>query len=238
LTFGGNDMKMKLLAALAALLVGAFLLGPATAYGQEDVRKKPVQSLDLQDAPIRDALKLLFEAVGVQNWTVSPDVQGNVTARLRDVPLETALRNILDQVDATYSIEAGVFKVFRRERITGPQQPIEQPTTASSTVTKRIQIMHADPMLIALLLSGGGSSGQNQLNFGFPPELSTLSGGFGGGQGGGFGGGRGGTNFGGGGGFGGGGIFGGGGFGGGGGRGGFGGGGGGGNFGGGGSRGR
>lgn len=182
-------MKMKLLAALSALFVGAFLLGPVNAPAQEDIRKKPVGSLDLQDAPIRDALRLLFDAVGVQNWTISQDVQGNVTARLRDVPLETALRNILEQVDATYSIEAGVFKIFRRELIR-VDRPIEEPRAATTSVTKRIQIMHADPMLIAFLLSGGGTGGgQGGLTFGLPPEMSTLSGGFGGFGGGGFGGG-------------------------------------------------
>lgn len=196
----------KLFAVLTATLVGALVLGPATGNAQEDIRRKIVPSLELQDAPVREALRLLFDAVEVSNYSINQDVQGNITVRIKDVPLETALRNILEQVDATYSIEAGVIKIFRREVITeGPAQPTA-PTTQAGSVTKKIQVMHADPMLIAVLLGG------TTQNFTLPPELSTLSGGFGG-----FGGGQGG--FGGGGNqFGGGSQFGGGGFGGGGGN--------------------
>jgi hypothetical protein len=226
-------MKTRLFAAaMGAVLTTALLLGPTSAPAQEDIRKKPVPSLELQDASIRDGLKLLFDSIGVQNYSIANDVQGNVTVKLTNVPLETALRAILDQVDATYSIEAGVIRIFRRERVTVPDRTTEGPSTQSSTVTKKIPVLHADPMLIAVLLEGKNT------NFTLPPELSTLSGGFGGfgggnggfgnqGQGGGnFG--RGGGNFGGGGG-----NFGGGGgnFGRGGGGGNFGGGGGGGNFG-------
>jgi hypothetical protein len=158
-----------------------------------------------------------------------------VTIKVSNLPFETVLRNILNQVNATWRVEAGVYQIVKRE-----PPPTDIPSgnqggaVTTSTVTRKIQITHADPLLIAILLSG------EQLQFGLPPELSTSSGAQFGGFGGGFGGGGfGGGGFGGRGGFGGGG-FGGGGFGGGGfgGRGGFGGGGfGGGGFGGGGGRG-
>jgi len=226
---------------VGAVAVAGVFAAPVSAHAQ-DLRDKTVPSLELQDAEVRDALRLLFESVGVTNYTIAGDVQGRITVKLTNVPFETALRNVLDQVGATWSIEAGIYQIKKREE---PPAPSTGPTTTetpqSTTVTRKIQIQHADPYLIALLLSG------NQ-DFAGYPEYSTEAGGFGNGfGGGGFGGGFGGNGFGGGmggygGGFGGGGFggggFGGGGFGGGGfGGGGFGGGGfGGGGFGGGGRR--
>lgn len=216
-------MKRSWFVMLGLSLLACALAMPTTASAQqEDIRKKKV-SLEIQDADVRDALKLLFDAAGVQNYTVASDVQGTVTVKLTDVPFETALRSILDQVDATYSFEAGLIRIFKREKPT-VTPTTEQPSIQTTKVTRKIPILHADPYLIALLLSGQGAQ------FGIPPEWSTAAtGGFGGFGGGGFGGGGfGGGGFGGGGfgaGYGGGG-FGGGGFGGGGfGGGGFGGGG-------------
>jgi hypothetical protein len=225
-------MKRHILAMAGAIaVIGAFAL-PINANAQ-DLRDRTVPSLELQDADVRDALRLLFESVGVTNYTIASDVQGRITVKLTNVAFETALRNILDQVGATWSIEAGIYQIKKREEPPAPSTGPTTPETPQATnVIRKIQIQHADPYLIALLLSG------NQ-DFASQPEYSTQAGGFGGfgGNSGGFGGG--GNGFGGGGfggGFGGGSGFGGGGFGGGGfGGGGFGGGGfGGGGFGGGG----
>jgi len=189
-------MKRNIALMVSALAVGAFLVAPVSSVAQEDPSQKIVPHLELQQAEIRDALKLLFESVGIQNWGIANDVQGTVTIKVTNLPFETVLRNILNQVGATWRVEAGVYQIVKRE------PPAPPPTgggdtgsVASSTVTRKIQISHADPMLIALLLSG------EQLQFGLPPELSTFSGaqfgGFGGGR---FGGGGRGGGFGGGGG--------------------------------------
>lgn len=93
-------MKHKLVAFLGAVVIGATMAGPALAQGGEDIRTKIVPSLELQDADIRDALKLLFDSVGVQNYSVKDDVQGRVTVKLTNVAFETALRFVTDQVGA------------------------------------------------------------------------------------------------------------------------------------------
>ena len=209
-------MKTKLVALLGALVIGVTMAGPALAQGGEDIRTKVVPSLELQDADIRDALKLLFDSVGVQNYSVKEDVQGRVTIKLTNVAFETALRNITDQVGATYTIEGGLIRIFKREEIVPDAGSTTTTAPADTKVTRKIQLRQADPLLILLLLSGTAA-------IGLPPEISTLAGGFGGAGGNnnqGVGGGRGGGGFGGGG-------LGGGGFGGGRGGGGFGGGGGG-----------
>ncbi len=217
---------------VAALAVCTLMLAPLRAIAQGDPRDKIIPSLELDQADIRDALKILFRSVQV-NYTIASDVQGTVTVSLKNVPFETALRNVLSQADATYRVEGGIYVIIKKV-VENPTSSNEGTTVATKpeNLPRRIKIRHADPQLIMVLLNGAQSTF-------LQPEMSTIvsggSGGAGGGSGG-FGGGLGGGGFGGGGlgggsgggGFGGGG-FGGGGFGGGGrGGGGFGGGGGGG----------
>ena len=195
-------------------IVGAMLMAPAAVMAQGGQDDKIIPSLDLDQADIRDALKIIFKNAGY-SYSVDNTVQGTVTVHLTNIPFETALRNVLNQVSSTYRIEGGIYNIVLRPNdiATGTLAP---PVPEANEIIRKIYIRSADPALIFAILAGTADIGSM-------PETSTLS--FGGGFGGG-GGGRGGGGFGGGGGgFGGGG----GGFGGGGGgRGGFGGGGGGG----------
>ncbi|MFQ3586145.1 MAG: secretin and TonB N-terminal domain-containing protein [Fimbriimonadaceae bacterium] len=202
------------------LMAGA----PTKGLAQADPSQTPIPSLELEQADVREALRQLFRSVNV-SYSISPDVQGTVTLSLRNVTFETALRNILNQVDATYRVEGGVFQIIRREALT-PDITQGQDLTAPAATkpVRRLKIQRADPAYIIMMLNGGSTPGNAR------PEMSTLmGGGFGGGFGGGgfggggfggglggFGGGFGGGGLGGFGGFGGGGLggFGGGGFGG------------------------
>ena len=217
------------------LVMGLSTFGGMTtvAYGQEDISQKQISSLELEQADVREALRALFKNVNV-SYSIAPEVQGPVTVSLKNVTFETALQNVLRQVDATYRVEAGVYEIVKRVDTIGPNKTSDEPTTVPTTkIIRRIKIRSADPAFIAMMI---GAKEGNQ-NYDIAPERSTVNktpndgggglggGGFGGGGlgGGGFGGGGlGGGGFGGGGSFGGGGGFGGGGFGGGG-RGGFGG---------------
>ncbi len=195
---------------IMSALVGLALVGAAPiASAQNDPKDQIIPSIELQDAPIRDALRILFKNVGV-SYSIAPDVQGTVTASLKNVAFETALRNLLGQVDATYRLEGAIYTIVKKEIDTGAgttpnAEPL--PTTTDQKNFYRIKINRADPQYIYLLLRG-------EMGFGSGPEISTLQGGggfggggFGGGQGGqgggGFGGGQGGFGGGQGGGFGG-----------------------------------
>jgi type II secretory pathway component GspD/PulD (secretin) len=218
-------MRKTLGALLSLALATAMLATPATVFAQSsDPDTIVIPSLEFDQADVRDALKVLFRTAGL-NYTVAPEVQGVVTLSLRDVPFRTALRNILNQVQATWSESGGIFNVIARPTDTGTGNVTDTQLPGTDTNVnrvRRIPLRSADPYFIYLILSGSGSTSME-------PETTTLVGGGGGGGFGGGGGGFGGGGFGGGstgGGFGGGGGgFGGGGFGGGGG--GFGGGGGG-----------
>lgn len=196
---------------IAAALVFVSTSGLAPAQASQDPRNTVIESINLDQADVRDALKVLFKDVKAQ-YTVAPDVQGVVTVSLNRVPFETALRNILNQVDSTWAVDAGIYTIIKKPVAEAPQA-IEAPVRESSfSVPITIPLRSIDPARLLQLLQG-------QDNVLGSPEISPLAGlgggGFGGIGGGNIGGGGfGGGNFGGGG-FGGGGI-GGGGFGGGG----------------------
>jgi hypothetical protein len=170
----------------AALALGLTMAAPIRAYAQDDVSTKIIPSIELDQADIRDALKILFKNVGV-SYSVDPAVVGTVTVRMTNQPFETVLRNILNQVDATYRVEAGIYTIIRKEA--PPVNPGTGPDTGpvgpqgGGTVIRRLKIRHADPLLIMTLLGGNQSTS-------IPPEQSTVanSGRAGGGAGGGFGG--------------------------------------------------
>ena len=237
-------MKKATLGMIALAFAATLVLAPSMINAQQnDPRNQTIAELKLDNADVRDALKLLFGKVGV-SYSVAPDVQGLVTCNLKDVPFETALRNLLNQVNATYRIEGGIYNVIVKPDTSGTQSnpTNETPATEASKPIRKIRLYSADPSLIIAILNnntnpqstfpeitlnplggggfGGGGGGFSGGGGGFSGGGGGFSGGGGGfsGGGGGFGGGGfGGGGFGGGGGgFGGGGGMGGGGFGGGG----------------------
>ncbi len=177
--------KFAVSASLAFLMVAAT---PVTSFAQAP-QDPNVSKLDLQDVDIREALRSLFKLVG-SSYAVAPEVQGSVTVSLRDVPFSTALQNLLKQVDATYRIEGGIYLIATHEPIAPnlPPGKVPPPVTLENKTIRRARIMHADPMLVAILV--GSKNGKT--DFSFAPELSTVintpTSGRGGGFGNGFGG--------------------------------------------------
>ena len=191
-------MRNAAVTVLGLAIAGALAMAPAAilAQTQDD---KIIPSLDLDQADIRDALKIIFKNAGY-SYSVDQNVQGTVTVHLTNIPFETALRNVLNQVVATYRIVAGIYNIVLRPDPVEILRPEGPEGTGPSEIIRKIYIRSADPALIFAILSGTA-------DIGTMPESSTLSfgGGFGG-QGGFGGGGRGGFGGGGQGGFGGGGF--------------------------------
>jgi hypothetical protein len=128
----------------------AFTLG-SFCFGQAD----PMVSLTADKEPIRSVLDKLFTQAGV-NYSIDPEVQGEITVTLRDVPLSVALRTILRQARAVYSVEGGIYKVSAQPVVTAsePSQPDEvtPPTPARHRVVKiRVHNMPASYILMKLL---------------------------------------------------------------------------------------
>lgn len=71
--------------------------------------------MDLQDADIRIAIKTIFVHSNKESYILDNNVQGKVTLLLRDVPFNVGLQTILESVGATYTIEAGIYKIFPKK---------------------------------------------------------------------------------------------------------------------------
>ena len=72
-------------------------------------------TLQLENVPIREAIQDIAEQAKV-NIAIDPQIRGRVTANLRDVTPQFALRAVLDQIGATYSEERGVIRIVRAKR--------------------------------------------------------------------------------------------------------------------------
>lgn len=174
------NARLTLLAAMAAISLGGMpLKAAAQAGGQDEIGNQVIATLDLQDVDIRDAIRALFKNVNA-NYVVQPEVQGTVTITLKNIKFDVALRNILDQVKATYRIEGGMYTILKREEpIFNPGDPGPVPLTQPALRTARIYIGHSDPGFIIRMLAAAGTS---SVQF---PEYSTIQNGmlFGGGGG-------------------------------------------------------
>lgn len=176
-----RTMKFAVGAILAATL---FVLAPVRSYAQTDVGSTIIPSLEYQQADVREALRALFKNVGV-SYSIAPEVQGAVTVSLKNVSFDTALQNVLRQVDATYRIEAGVYQIVKREDNPVPSTTNDALPNLTNDETKspprKIFIRFADPQFIAILI---GQNGGSQI-WTLSPEVSAVTrGNIGGGAGG------------------------------------------------------
>ena len=150
------------------LLSGAFL--PAHA-AVEDPRNKLVPYLNLEQSSIHDALRILFKIAGAP-YTIESNVQGFVTVKLENQPFETVLRNVLNQIGATYRVQEGVYEIVMRPVPTSSREygaPSSVPSEASAEGIRRIFIQSADPQLIMTLLTQTYGS-----TLKLSPEISVL----------------------------------------------------------------
>lgn len=117
--------RIRVVASIASCSVVCLAgLGMAGASRPTDFNPRTVRSsqtlivideFQVEQADVRDALRALFKKAPDLSYSIAPDVQGNVTIHLRSVPLESALQNLLKQVDATYRTEEGIYLITKRE---------------------------------------------------------------------------------------------------------------------------
>jgi len=174
-------MKKLLFAIIATLM----LLN--TAFAQFEGSTKKITA-EYKSSDVREVIIALLKPEGI-SYSINPEVQGSVTVSVKDVPLETVLENVLRQVDCTYEVSGGLVVIKKRKQDTILPETNETITQSGKTakIIRKVFIRSADPLLIAMLLSG------NQNYFGSPePTQSSYTmlggtmGGFGGfsGQGG------------------------------------------------------
>ena len=191
-------MKIKNMMMVVALAMTTACMTPL-AMAQGDILDHQISSAEYQNSDLREVLKTLFKEVNA-SYSIPPDIQGSITLSMKNAKFELVLQNVLNQVNATYRYEGGVFVILRREPIGDPKGPddstVPKPPN-SGKIIRKIYIRSADPQLIALLIGGTGGQQWNGSS-----EITSLNrmgsqggqggqgggGGFGNGGGGGFGG--------------------------------------------------
>lgn len=72
-----------------------------------------IDELMFKNADVRDALRDIFKLTGA-SFAVAPNVQGTITLALKNVTLDVALDNVLHQVNATFRVRGGVYRVVAK----------------------------------------------------------------------------------------------------------------------------
>jgi len=90
--------------------------------------------VDHNDTPIDVVIRQLAEQADL-DFIKSPNVIGNVTVTLTDVPLEEALNNILAVHDCTYVLTENVIRIITTAEMVAKAEPI---------LTKTYEIVYAD----------------------------------------------------------------------------------------------
>jgi len=155
-------MKRIVSSMLVMSLSLALVSAPGLAHArQDDMANKNVSSLELQDADVREAIRVLFRMVGA-DYSIDPAVQGLIQLSVKDRPFETVLRaildqvNVLDQVNATWRREGGIYYITPKRDEALPGLPdVPDVPQASGTTWARIPLNSIDPALLAVLRPSG-----------------------------------------------------------------------------------
>lgn len=136
---------------LTCIMIFSFLLSPARTFSQETL------SLEAENKDIRAVLYELAEKADL-NIVISKDVAGQVTVKLKDVSLETALNSILRPNNYAYTVEGEVVTVYT-------YQEFQQQERFSPLVTQVFTLQNIDvTSLRRAFLSMKSPRGKMELN--------------------------------------------------------------------------
>jgi type II secretory pathway component GspD/PulD (secretin) len=135
------------------LLLAALGLVLFEAAGSVRAADPPPVTLTLRDAPLREALRQVFDATGVQ-FELDNDVQGFVTLTIRDQPFEAALKLLLrsSAQPLTYRLENGVYVVSVRKAVVPPPPATPAPEPTRSPGWEFLPLTYLDPLALEPLL--------------------------------------------------------------------------------------
>jgi type IV pilus assembly protein PilQ len=126
-------------------------------------------TLQFRDAPVVDVFRLIGETSGF-NIVLGPDVTGNITLSLIDVPWDLALDTVLNTLKLGAERTGSVMRVATLASITQEKQQILAAKAASEAsaprVTRIFPISYASPTSLVPLLQkfGAGNAGSGVAN--------------------------------------------------------------------------
>ncbi|MBN2831384.1 MAG: hypothetical protein JXL82_03795 [Candidatus Omnitrophica bacterium] len=184
-------MAKKILSIITLFLFVTSISGIAQDEGpalQEDTRTQVEATLrtsenvtlDFKEADISNVLKIISLKAGV-NIVTTPDVMGNITIRMVDVPWEMALDVILKTYGFGYQKQGNIILVTKIENIAKIQS--EEPLQTEIFTLKFLDAQDAQKIIIPLLSPRGKTSvlysrGQKGWQFGtfkIGKDTSTLA---------------------------------------------------------------
>lgn len=154
-------MKVSLYSLLLPALLGGAALVPAAANAQPAGDAATV-SLDVTNVPVPTALRTLFKAADIRNFTIDADVQGMVNASLKDVPFPLALKQVLSLANQPLAadVQDGIYHVHLKPRL--PDAPAaskgagvsaDTPGDAAQSQVYKTGINHYDARVMADLIT-------------------------------------------------------------------------------------
>lgn len=131
--------KPKLMAINLRIILAVFLLllyMPGLSAEQAPESLKPqnpdsLLTLDLKDVDLKDALKIISQASGL-NMVMDNDVKATVTIALKDVDWQTALDNILKTNELTYKFDENIIRIMTLDTV---KKEIETLPLATTVIT-------------------------------------------------------------------------------------------------------
>jgi type IV pilus assembly protein PilQ len=115
--------------------------------GETQYTGEPI-SLDLKDADIKDVFRTISELTGL-NIVIDPEVRGQATVKLDNVPWDQALELILKQNNLGYIIENNVMRIATTGKLQNEEQQraaldlARQSSLPTKTVIKRLSYAQA-----------------------------------------------------------------------------------------------
>lgn len=110
---------------------------------EEDLAAVENITLDFKDADIRNVLKIISYKAGV-NIVTTPEVMGNITIRLVDVPWEKALEVILKTYGFGYDRVGNIITVAPLEKLTALKKQEVELAQVQPTITEVFYLKYID----------------------------------------------------------------------------------------------
>jgi hypothetical protein len=106
-------------------------------------------TVDLEDAPVRTTLEMMFKQAGIKNYVIDNSVSGFITMKLTDIEFENSLKIVMRNSfpPLTYTKENDVW-IVKERKVTEYKQPapiitVEEPR---GIMFERIPLTFIDPV--------------------------------------------------------------------------------------------
>ncbi|MBI5144944.1 MAG: type IV pilus secretin PilQ [Candidatus Omnitrophica bacterium] len=135
--------KILLFVICNLLVISYFCFAEEQTAVVENLDKSQYVTLDFKEADIRNVLKIISYKSGV-NIVFTPEVIGNVTIRLTDVPWERALDVVLKTYGYAYERQGNIITVAPFDKLTAQKKQEVELAQVQPTITEVFALKYID----------------------------------------------------------------------------------------------